>query len=290
MRRPVLVGAALGLVASVVTWVLAQTLLHSLDRYGEKLEAVVGLIAIGVLLLITNWFFHRVYWSEWIGKFHRQRKKLETTSFASAQVLGLVVLGLTSVYREGFETVLFLQSLELSAGTATVLEGAGLGLAMTLAVAVATFALQRKLPYKRMLVVTGVMIGFVLVVMVGQTARTMQGTGWIPITPIDVDPPYWLGLWFGVYPTWETIGAQVAAMAFVIGSYFLAQEVRVRRPRRRSASAPLAGGGPREGAARGSDARVAVDANGHQHPNGREHPDDAEDGSGTREPTQAPAR
>ena len=75
LRRPVLVGAALGLLASVVTWVLAQTLLHSLDRYGEKLEAVVGLIAIGVLLLITNWFFHRVYWSEWIGKFHRRRRR-----------------------------------------------------------------------------------------------------------------------------------------------------------------------------------------------------------------------
>ena len=133
-----------------------------------------------------------------------------------------------------------------------MLEGAGLGLAMTLAVAVATFALQRKLPYKRMLVVTGVLIGFVLVVMVGQTARTMQGTGWIPITPIDVDPPYWLGLWFGVYPTWETIGAQVAAMVFVIGSYVLAREVRVRGPRRRAsraaASGRLQGRAPRGGA------------------------------------------
>ena len=97
--------------------------------------------------------------------------------------------------------MLFLQSLQLSAGTATVLEGAGLGLALTLAVAVVTFALQRKLPYKKMLIVTGVMIGFVLVVMVGQTARTMQGTGWLPITPIDADFPYWLGLWFGVFPT-----------------------------------------------------------------------------------------
>ena len=69
------VGALLGLLASVVTWVLAQTLLSSLEQYGEKLEAVVGLIAIGVLLLITNWFFHKVYWSEWIGEFHRQRKR-----------------------------------------------------------------------------------------------------------------------------------------------------------------------------------------------------------------------
>jgi high-affinity iron transporter len=227
----------LGLLASVFTWVLAQTLLQSLSQYGEKLEAVVGLVAIGVLLLITNWFFHKVYWSEWIGKFHRRRKQLERfekVGFLSAQVLGLALLGLTSVYREGFETVLFLQSLQLSAGTATVLEGAGLGLAMTLGVAVLTFALQRKLPYKKMLILTGVMIGFVLVVMVGQTARTMQGTGWLSITPLDADLPYWAGLWFGVYPTWETIGAQLAAAAFVLGSYFLAQEVRVKRPRRRA--------------------------------------------------------
>ena len=71
------VGALAGLLVSVVTWVLAQTLLQSLDHYGEKLEAVVGLVAIGVLLLITNWFFHKVYWSEWIAKFHRQRKRYE---------------------------------------------------------------------------------------------------------------------------------------------------------------------------------------------------------------------
>jgi high-affinity iron transporter len=236
LRRPVFIGALAGLFVSVLTWVLAQTILRSLDRYGEKLEAVVGLIAIGVLLLITNWFFHKVYWSEWIGKFHRQRKRFEklgATGFLSGQVLGMFVLGLTSVYREGFETVLFLQSLQLSAGTATVLEGAGLGLAMTLAVAAVTFALQRKLPYKKMLVVTGVLIGFVLVVMVGQTVRTMQGTGWVPITPVDITLPYWSGLWFGVFPTIETLGAQLAAAAFVIGSYFLAQELKVKRPRRR---------------------------------------------------------
>ena len=121
------------------------------------------------------------------------------------------MLGLTSVYREGFETVLFLQSLQLSARARRPCSRARASAwPDVLAVAVATFALQRKLPYKKMLVVTGVLIGFVLVVMVGQTARTMQGTGWIPITAVDVDLPYWAGLWFGVFPTVETIGAQIA--------------------------------------------------------------------------------
>ena len=115
MRRPVLVGARArpaGLDRS--PGCSPRRCCTSLERYGEKLEAVVGLVAIAVLLLITNWFFHRVYWSEWIGRFHRRRKQLsESTApgFISAQVLGLALLGLTSVYREGFETVLFLQSL-----------------------------------------------------------------------------------------------------------------------------------------------------------------------------------
>jgi high-affinity iron transporter len=237
LRRPVLWGALLGLLVSIATWVLAQTLIESLGQSGEHLEAVTGLIAIAVLLLVTNWFFHRVYWSEWIGRFHRRRRALERfdrTGFLSAQAVGLLMLGLTSVYREGFETVLFLQSLQLSAGTPVVVEGAALGLALTFAVGAVTFLLQRKLPYKRMLIYTGVMIGFVLVVMVGQTARTMQGVGWLPITPVGGEPPYWLGVWFGVYPTWETLGAQVLAAALVIGSYFVAQEIRVKRPGRRA--------------------------------------------------------
>jgi len=250
-RRPVLLGALAGLGVSIVTFLLATTLLDSLQRYGERLEAIVGLIAIAVLLLVMNWFFHRVYWTEWISSFHKRRRALlardedARVAFFSAQVLGLFLLGLSSVYREGFETTLFLQSLELSAGLGPTVAGALLGLAATALVAVITFRLQRKLPYKRMLIVTGVLLAFVLVVMVGATVRTMQGAGWLPIHSIDVDLPYWLGTWLGVFPTWETLGAQVVALAFVIGSYYAAEYVRITRPRRQAALRKEADGAPR---------------------------------------------
>ena len=114
-----------------------------------------------------------------------------------------------------------------------------------------TFALQRKLPYKKMLIVTGVLIGVVLVVMVGQTARTMQGTGWLPITPLDWEIPPSLGLWMGIFPSVETLLAQVAAIAFVIGSYVVATELKVKRPQRRAARrASRAGAGARRAALR----------------------------------------
>jgi high-affinity iron transporter len=236
LRRPIYRGALLAIPASMLMFVLAILLLDSLSKYGEKLEAVVGVVAIGVLLLVMNWFFHRVYWTEWI-KGHRDRGKALTgaalaTGAGAATVAGLYTLGFTSVFREGFETVLFLQALQLSSGTGVVLAGVSLGLVLTGIVGAITFSLERKLPYKKMLIVTGVLIALVLVVLVGNTARTMQGVGWLSIHPVDIEFPLWMGTWLGIYPTVETLAAQLLAFVFVIGSYFAAEWMRTRELRR----------------------------------------------------------
>lgn len=226
-RKPMWFGTAAALVATLLTWFLARGVLQSLARYGEKLEAVVSLIAIGVLLLITNWFFHKMYWTEWLATFHAQKRRL--ISGEAGLWLGLVTLGFTSVYREGFETVLFLQALVLEAGTGTVMLGVVIALLAVVAVGLVTFRLQVNLPYKKMLIITGIMIGAVLLQMVGTTAHIMQVVGWLPIHVIEVLPlPYWLGTWFGLYATWEGIGLQVVAAAFVIGSYYLAEYTQKR--------------------------------------------------------------
>src|SRR5215210_2986965 len=165
-RRPVVAGAALAFAASVATWFIVLAALSAASSLGPRLEAITGFVAIVVLLIVLNWFVHRVYWSEWIGRHHRRRRALLARS-GIATTVGLVALGFTSVFREGFEVVLFLQSLELEAGSGTVLEGVALGLAGTAVVGVLIFWLHHKLPYRRMLVVTGVLVGFVLVVMIG---------------------------------------------------------------------------------------------------------------------------
>jgi high-affinity iron transporter len=233
-RRPMMIGALLAILASIVTYVLARTVLTGLAEYGEKLEAIVGITAIAVLLLVLNWFFHKVYWTEHIKRFNKRRRRLLSVaggSLISAQVLGFVLLGFSTIYREGFETVLFLQALELNSGLAVVVEGVALGGIAVAAVAIATFKLERKLPYRKMLIVTGLLLTVVLAIMVGKTVRTMQGVGWFPITPVDVDLPYWTGIWLGVFPTVETVLAQVASVLFVLGSYVLAERLK-HRPRR----------------------------------------------------------
>lgn len=230
-RKPMALGVFLAFFASGATWWLMQTVLFAFRGYGERLEAVVSVLAIGVLLLITNWFFHRVYWTDWMADLHSRKKTLMGSAVAG-QMLGFLTLGFTSVYREGFETVLFLQALVLDAGLWAILQGTALGLAGVFAAGWLTFKLQSRLPYKRMLVWTGILIGVVLLVMVGNTAHIMQLVGWLPVHPIRwLTLPYWVGMWFGTYATWEGLLLQGAAAAFVIGSYLAAEWLSKRKPK-----------------------------------------------------------
>ena len=227
-RRPVVAGAGLAFAAAIATWFVVQALLDAASPLGPKLEAITGFLAIVVLLIVLNWFVHRVYWSDWIGRHHRRRQKLLTQTGLAALV-GLVALGFTTVYREGFEVVLFLQNLQLQNGTGTVLEGVAIGLACTAVVGVITFWLHHKLPYRRMLILTGAMVAVVLMVMIGGTALSFMDLGWIPSHPTPFSVPVWMGTWFEIYPYWETIGAQVLAGLLVVGSYVVAEHVKVRR-------------------------------------------------------------
>ena len=81
------------------------------------------------------------------------------------------------------------------------------------------------------------LLGFVLLVMVGESVQEMQLAGWLPAHDIGVAFPGWVGLWFAAFPTVEGVLAQVLAAAVVIGSYFMAEHVRVRRPRARATAA-----------------------------------------------------
>jgi len=231
-QRPVAAGAALAFVATVITWFGAVGMVDALsDRLPAlDVQAATGLLAVVVLLVVMNWFFHKVYWTGWISMHNRRKRTLMSDAGSAEQkarrvVFGLGVLGFTSLYREGFEVVLFLQSYRLKMGGGVVLAGVAMGLVLTAIVAVLTFIAHRKLPYRRMLVFTGFMLGVVLLVMVGEQAQEMQLAHWIPTTTIAwlAHIPSWIGLWLSVFPTVETLAAQALAAVIVLGSYFIAR-------------------------------------------------------------------
>lgn len=223
--KPVAMGAGLSFVATLLTWFVVVAVISSINAPALHIQAVTGLLAICVLLVIMNWFFHNVYWAGWIKLHDRRKRELigGGDRSGSAVFRGLVLLGFTAVYREGFEVVLFLQSMRLRGGSLVVLYGVSIGLALTLMVALLTFVAHRKLPYKRMLVLTGVMLGAVLLVMVGEQIQEMQQAGWLSTTEVSLPIPAWMGMWFALFPNVQGLVAQVLAATFVIGSYVLAR-------------------------------------------------------------------
>jgi high-affinity iron transporter len=229
--KPIALGAGASFLATIATWFIVVGIISEINAPALAIQAGTGLLAIVVLLIIMNWFFHKVYWTGWIT-FHNRRKRTltETPGYSQRMIFrGLALIGFTSVYREGFEVVLFLQSLRLKAGTGVVMEGAAIGVALTLIVALLTFVVHYRLPYKKMLVLTGLMLGVVLIVMVGENVQEMQQAGWCGSTNLPLDFPDWLGTWFAVFANWQTVIAQAASAVFVVGSYFLARRIRCRQ-------------------------------------------------------------
>lgn len=233
--RPIAAGAGAAFLASVATWFIVIAIISAINAPALDVQAATGLLAIAVLLVIMNWFFHKIYWTGWIAHHNRRRQRIlaDLGNRRSSAYLGLALLGFSAVYREGFEIVLFLQSLRLRAGSTTVLEGALIGLTLTGFVAVLTFVAHQRLPYKKMLVLTGVMLGGVLVVMVGESVQELQQAGWIATTQAGFSLPDWVGVWFATFPTVQGLAAQAFAATLVIGSYVLAR-YRVWRPRQQA--------------------------------------------------------
>jgi high-affinity iron transporter len=262
-RRPVVAGGGLALGAGVATWFGVIWLIGQFSGSELSIQAATGIPALIVLLIVMNWFFHKVYWTGWISHHHKRRRSLlgaDADTNRRRMLFGLALLGFTSVYRECFEIVIFLQNLRQIYGAGVVLEGVVIGLLFTGAVGVLTFALHQRLPYRRLLIITGVLLLFVLLVQVGEEVNEMQLAGWISTTPISgLTITGWMGTWLSLFNNWETFIGQGLALLLVVGSYVLAQYLRVWRPRRRGAQpASLA----RDLPAQPADLAVAPKSNG----------------------------
>jgi high-affinity iron transporter len=241
--KPISAGAGVSFLATIATWFIVVAIISNVNAPELDIQAFTGLLAVIVLLIIMNWFFHKIYWMGWINLHNKKKQRLTTDSsdqnneVVKSTFWSLFILGLTSIYREGFEVVLFLQNLRLKVGSNIILQGVLIGLALTMIVGVLTFLAQRKLPYKKMLVFTGALLLMVLAVMVGETAQEMQLAGWISTTHVNINIPDWMGVWFCIFPTKETLISQFLAVIYVLGSYFAARYLTKKKSKQIKMSA-----------------------------------------------------
>ena len=140
---------------------LAHAFAGTFPLRGRRLEAVISVVAVIVLLIVTNWVFHKYYWTGWNARLRELSKAAQRQQQTRWEGLALVGVGFVTIFREGFETTLFMQSLILEAGMRPVLLGLAIGGLFIGVVGIAVFSIGAKLPYRKMLVITGGLVIFV---------------------------------------------------------------------------------------------------------------------------------
>ncbi|PYE54640.1 FTR1 family iron permease [Deinococcus yavapaiensis] len=219
LRGGVWYGALAALVATAVTWYAATYLLSIAPVSRELISAITSAIAVVILFYLSFWML-------------QQGDRKRSAEFMRARVsqavqsgsLGAVALvTFTTIYREGFETVLFYQALAVASGPVMGYMYLGVALAvLALAVVFAViFRLGRRVPTQRLFPILVAVTALFAVAFVGNGVRAFQEAGWLPVTNLygkvpTLDPN--VAALTGLHPTVETLAAQVLMiLVYVVG-------------------------------------------------------------------------
>lgn len=204
-------GVAFGLVASAITAVVLKTLLGAMPASREIIEGLTLLVAVGVLFSVSYWLISRVEAAKW-QQFIRE-KVSNALSHGGGKALAFVAF--LAVYREGAETALFYQAL-FDEGPRVALPislGIVLGFAALAVIFTLFYRYGVRIPLRPFFSVTSVLLYYMAFVFMGKGVRELQEGNAMPITLIPGFPHVEA---LGLYPTWQTVLAQLLLLALFV--------------------------------------------------------------------------
>ncbi len=218
--RYVHLGWVLALIAGLLTWVLAQTLLSISGSHRESMEGFATLTAAIVLFYMGYWLHTKAEARKWQNFVQDKVQR----ALSGKRILALVGLSFFAVYREAFEVVLFYQALWLQSSNAPheVISGFVTGIAALSLAVLAILKLGLKVPLKYFFGATGALLYLLAFTFAGDGVKELQSAGWFSVTPLRYSPQVSI---LGVYPTLETLAAQaVMLMALLAASFWFAKQ------------------------------------------------------------------
>ena len=217
-------GWIAALLAGVLTWFLARTVISISGVQREIIEGVTALTAAAVLFYVSYWLITKIEVAKW--KEYIQGKVESAVSRNS--IIALASVSFFAVYREAFETVLFYQALWYQAenSQSSVIWGFVAGVAVLVVVFYVIFKMALRIPIKYFFTVTSIFLYFLAFILLGKGIKELQEAGVVNATPVEFIP-YIDAV--GVYPTLETTVPQaILVVAFVFAAFWIGYVKRER--------------------------------------------------------------
>ena len=230
-------GVILAVGATAVTWIIASYIIEISGANRELIEAIAALSATAILFYVSFWILNKIEHKKWM-EFVKAKVWQATTT---GSVMVFVGLAFFTVYREGFETVLFYQAM---AGFAKYMEiyvalGFVAGILSLLVIFYVMRKLGKRLPLRALFGLTMGVGAYLSIAFLGNAIRELQVleivpyTGMIGTIPrLDIN----VAAMTGIYPTLETVVGQI----ILLGVYLAAVSwVLILRPNRENKIAKM---------------------------------------------------
>ena len=192
-------------------WFLSDLLLKISGQDREVLEGSVALFAVVILLYVGFWLHSNSNAKQWKKFVETKVKKLLKTE----NMWGLAAFSFMAVFREAIESVLFLQAIKLETSPENQ-SSIGLGVItafVIIAVLVVLFLkYSQKIPVRQLFRYSAWMVTLLAVILLGKGIHSIQESGVFSATNFDLQLRV---EWLGIYPTLETITAQVILLAVI---------------------------------------------------------------------------
>ncbi len=222
-KKHVYYGIILAASATALTWMIAEFFIELSGASRELIEAIAGISAVAVLFWVSFWVLNKIETKKWIEFVKSKVWKATTTG----SVMVFVLLSFFTVYREGFETVLFYQAMLSYAKHMElfVILGMIIGLTVIIGVAFIVRKLGKKLPLRVLFALTMGIGAYMSITFLGNAIREFQEVGYITTTHLfgiiprlDVN----LATMTGIHPTLETVVAQLCLLSvYLAGSVYI---------------------------------------------------------------------
>ena len=211
-RKYVHIGWLAAIAVGMVLWVIGGRIVQAHMAQVELMEGIIAIVAVVMLLYIGFWLHGKSEVNKW-KDYVTQKVKGAT---GSNSLIGLFGLSFFVVFREVFESVLFLSAINIeSGGKQEQAIGAAVLLSLAIVISLAWLVLKfaTKLPVPKLFKISSIVMAALAVVLAGKGVHSFQETGFIGIHGVPIVPRIEL---LGIWSTAETLGAQVAVLLLVI--------------------------------------------------------------------------
>ena len=196
----------------VASWFLTGYLISFGAQYREAMEGFGSLMAVIILVYVGFWLHNKTEAKKW-----KQFVEVRITKLLdNEKMFGLAFISFIVVFREAFESVLFLSSLQLQVDEGSkngIWMGALSAIAVVIILSKLLVKFSVKIPIQKLFQYSSIIILILAVVLAGQCVHAFQEGGWLSVTgfPINFHSNV-----LGIYPTLETYVAQIVILMITL--------------------------------------------------------------------------